>query len=507
MSGWRPRLPVRDAPVVALVAFATVVPAAVLASRAFASAELIDVWRRPGVPRAAWFSVWQGLVSTIATLAVAAVPTWIISRFDFGGRRVAHAVLTVPFVLPTVVVASAFMSFLPSRLDHSIVAVLLAHVFFNIAVVVRVVGPALAAIDERRFDAARTLGASPLRTLVHVAWPAVRRSVATAGALVFIMCATSYGVVRLLGPSGTDTVETEIFRRAVRLGDLDGAVALALIQTLAIVAVLAIGTIRRRRTDSPTMSVSRRPAGRARTLVASTVCLLVATPTVSLVVASLRSGDHWTASGWRALLSHSTRGIDVDIRQAVVTSLVYAAIAAIVATVIAVGSTGRGVANLVGTLPLAISSVVVGLGIIVTYDGSPFDFRGSWWLVPVVHASIATPFACRSVSARRAAIPRGLFDAAATLGSPPWRRFLSVEAPLLRPAISTAVALSAAISLGEFGATSLLSRSDEPTLTLVVARLLSKAGDIPYTAAMATATLLLMLTVSIVMALDRTVGS
>ena len=161
---------------------------------------------------------------------------------------------------------------------------------------------------------------------------------------------------------------------------------------------------------------------------------------------------------------------------------------------------------MISSLPIAVSAVVVGFGILITYDHSPIDIRASWWLVPLVHASIAVPFASRAIAARRSTIPDDLFAAAATLGAAPWQRIVRIELPLIRPALSTSLAMSAAVSLGEFGATSLLSRTDQPTLPMVVARLLGKAGEIPYTAAMATASVLLLLTVALFITFDRSVG-
>ena len=504
-----------EAPVIILVMVATIVPSAVLVARGFSGGELMTIWRRPGVTDAVWFSLWQGLASTALTFAVAAIPTWILSRCDFAGRRVVHALLTVPFVMPTVVVAAAFRSALPDSLDHSVIAVLLAHVFFNVAVVVRIVGPALAAISSGQFEAARTLGASWWHTFAHVTWPTIRRAVVASASLVMLMCSTSYGVVRILGPSGTDTVETEVYRRAMRLGDIDGAVVLALIQMAAIIAVIAIaGGLRRRRTvDAAVISVERQPAGIALMVMVCVTSALFIAPLAAMLMASVRTDGAWTLTGWRALLGRSARvegdhtgpGLDlgIDLWRALATSAAYALIAGAAATAIALTSRARRLSTLVATIPLAVSPVVVGLGILVTYDTHPFDFRSSWWLVPVVHASIATPFACRAVASRRSAIPPDLLAAASTLGASPWRRFILVEVPVLRPALATTFALSAAVSLGEFGATSLLSRGDHPTLPLAISQLLLKAGDIPYSAAMATSTVLLALTLLIVLTLDR----
>jgi len=147
--------------------------------------------------------------------------------------------------------------------------------------------------------------------------------------------------------------------------------------------------------------------------------------------------------------------------------------------------------------------VIVGLGILITYDVEPFDFRSAWWLIPAVHASVALPYALRSIAPLVASLPTGLGEAAATLGASPWRAWWSVELPLLRPALATATATSLAVSLGEFGATSLLTRRDTRTLPLLVESLLGRSGGVGSTAGSAAATMLLVLTGFVIVVLDR----
>src|SRR5262245_23546816 len=82
--------------------------------------------------RVLWFTFWQAALSTLLTLVVGLVPAWVLSRFEFPGRRTFTILVTVPFVLPTVVVGAAFLALLPESLDQTVVAILIAHVFFNI---------------------------------------------------------------------------------------------------------------------------------------------------------------------------------------------------------------------------------------------------------------------------------------------------------------------------------------------------------------------------------------
>ncbi|MGZ8734528.1 MAG: ABC transporter permease, partial [Acidimicrobiia bacterium] len=146
--------------------------------------EVGDVVGDGGLRRVAWFTVWQAVVSTVLTLAIGLPGACLFARFDFPGRRLLHAAIIVPFVLPTVVVGSAFLALLGPRgplaflgIDGTVWAILLAHVFFNYAVVVRTVGGLWSHLDPRREEAARMLGASRARVFLHVTLPALRPAI------------------------------------------------------------------------------------------------------------------------------------------------------------------------------------------------------------------------------------------------------------------------------------------------------------------------------------------
>ena len=108
----------------------------------------IDTLGSSSIRSAAWFTLWQAVVSTLLTLIVAAPLTAVLANVSFRGRRLVNALVTVPFVLPTVVVAGAFFATSqrvglttgPFALSRSVFAIIVAHVFFNVAVVVRTVG-------------------------------------------------------------------------------------------------------------------------------------------------------------------------------------------------------------------------------------------------------------------------------------------------------------------------------------------------------------------------------
>lgn len=498
-------------PAIVLVIFAVVVPVAGLVARTIGAGDFVDVWTRPGVTDAVWFSLWQGLVSALVTAAVGIALAGAIARTEFPGRRFVHAIVTVPFVLPTVVVGAAFLALLPSSLDRTATAIVLAHTFFNVSVIVRTLVPVWSRVDPGLVEAARTLGASPMRVIGRVWWPLLRSPVRTSFALVFTMCATSFGVVRVLGGPSLDTVDSEIYRRAVDLGDLAGAGVLALAQAI-VIAVLIAWSARREPIRLSTLAVDRiRP--RLPRIGRAFVTLVVAgfvAPLAALVIASLRTSSGWSLVGWSHVLGfESSTRLEVDAFGALGNSLKFAFVTVVITVPAAIALARRDVeqpsrlVSIVTSLPVAVSAVLVGLGIVVTYDRSPYDFRGEWWLVPIVHASVALPFVVRIVTPLVAAVPRRMEEAAATLGASPRMVSRRVTLPLLRPAVATAVGTSAAMSLGEFGATSFLTRRDTETLPIVVESLLGRAGGLPRTVGDAVACLLLVVTFVIALSADR----
>jgi thiamine transport system permease protein len=143
--------------------------------------------------------------------------------------------VTVPFVLPTVVVGTAFLAL---GWDQSIWAILAAHVFFNVAVVVRTVSTLWTRIDPELQESARVLGCSERQVFTRVTLPLLRPALAAAASIVFLFTFTSFGVVLILGGFSYATLEVEIYRQAVSLFDLPLAAALAVVQLVGVSAAL-----------------------------------------------------------------------------------------------------------------------------------------------------------------------------------------------------------------------------------------------------------------------------
>lgn len=462
-----------------------------------------------------WFTTWQAAVSTGLTIVAALPLTWALSRYTFRGRRLVEAIVLVPFVLPTIVVATALLAVLPGTLEQTVWAILLAHVFFNVAVVVLVVGTFWRAVDDRLWDAAAALGAGPLRRFVGVTVPVLTPALAAAGAIVFLFCFTSFGVVVVLGGPRYATLEVEIYNQAVRFFDLRTAAVLALVQLAAVAATLAVAGHLERRLGSELATRSTpppRPRGRQAAFVALAVggtIALLAAPLVALVERALSVGDGHGLDNFRAL-ADETPALLVAPWHAIGNSLLFAGSATLVALAIGLPTAvlvarGGSLVGAVAMLPLGASAAMLGFGFLLAFDAPPLDLRSSPWIVPLAQALIATPFVVRTVAPRLRAIDASLREAAAVLGAPPGRVRREIVLPLASRAVATAAALAFAVCLGEFGAALFLSRADWPTLPVAIFRFLGRPGAENVGQAMALSVVLMALTVLVALAVGRAV--
>ncbi|MGW3409925.1 ABC transporter permease [Streptomyces sp. NPDC000888] len=487
-----------------------------------------DVLAQSDIRHVLWFTTWQALASTALTLLIALPGAYVFARFDFRGKQLLRAVVTVPFVLPTVVVGTAFLALVGRgglldelwgvRLDTTVWAILLAHVFFNYAVVVRTVGGLWSQLDPRQEEAARMLGASRLAAWRKVTLPALSPAVAAATLMVFLFTFTSFGVVQILGGPTFSTLEVEIYRQTSEIFDLSTAAVLTIIQFVAVGAILAVHarTVRRRETALRLVSpevTARRPRGVGQWAllagVLASIAVLLVLPLAVLVQRSLDAPDF---GYYRALTSDDSGIFLVAPIEAIGNSLQYALAATAIAVLIgglAAAALTRRAGRLVRgfdallMLPLGVSAVTVGFGFLIALDEPPLNLRSSWILVPLAQALVGVPFVVRTMLPVLRAVDGRLREAAAVLGASPWRVWREVDLPMVRRALLVAAGFAFAVSLGEFGATVFIARPDNPTLPVAVARLLGRAGDLNYGQAMALSTILMVVCAVSLLLLER----
>ncbi len=491
---------------------------------------VVEVLGRPRVHRVLWFTLWSATVGTALSLALGLPAAHILYRRRITGARVLRAALLAPFVLPTVVVGVAFRELVGESgplgflgLDGTPVAIIAGLVFFNASVVIRVVGGAWESLDPRPAEAAAALGASPLQVLGTVTLPALRPAIVSAASVVFLFCATAFGVVLTLGGLRYSSVETEIYLLTTNFLDLQAAAALSVLQLLVVTGLLLVAARARRTADPSTARSVSRPRrltrGDAPALAGTALlAVLVAGPLAALVVGSLRHDGAWSLANYRAL---STRGeqqaLLAPVTEALATSLRTAfdatwmslLLGLVVAVVVTRRSQSpaerrvRSVVDGVFMLPLGVSAVTLGFGFLITLDEPPLDLRDSPLLVPIAQALVALPLVVRTLVPVLAGVDHRLRQAAMTLGASPWRASLTVDLPVVGRPLLAAAGFAFAVSLGEFGATSFLARDAHPTLPVVIFGLIGHPGPMNYGMALAASVVLAATTTAVMLVVER----
>lgn len=517
-------------------------PVLTLVARGFVADGALDlsgfaeVFSRPRTWRIVGLTLAQGAIGTVVSVLLGVPGAYVLYRCRFPGRGVLRAFVTVPFVLPTVVVGVAFRALLRENgplafwhLDGSFAAIIAALVFFNYAVVVRTVGGMWQRLDPRPEQAARSLGASPARAFRTVTLPALTPAIISAASLVFLFCATAFGTVLVLGGLRFGTVETEIWIQTTQFLDLRAAAVLSVVQVVVVAAALAVAARARSRRERALSLVDTASAGGGRphplpAAVTAAALVLLALPLSTLVIGSLRTGDGWGFDHFRALGTTGRdnaltvtvwEALDNSLRTAVDAALIALVVGVLVALVVSRRPRRRAARRAVGALdavfmlPLGVSAVTVGFGALLTL-GHPFgiqtDLRSSGILVPLVQAVVAVPLVVRIVLPVLRAIDPRLREAAGTLGAGPGRVLGSIDGPLVAKSVGLAIGFAFAVSLGEFGATSFLSRPDRPTLPVVIFRLIGQPGADNYGMALAASVVLAGLTAGVMALAERLRG-
>ncbi|MFV0254346.1 MAG: ABC transporter permease [Beutenbergiaceae bacterium] len=486
-------------------------------------------WRIIGITLA------QAGLGTVLAVLFGIPGAYLLYRRTFPGRALVRALVTIPFVLPTVVVGVAFRALLADSgplgflgWDGTMAAIVAALVFFNYAVVVRTVGGMWEHLDPRASEAARALGASRWRAFYSVTVPMLVPAISSAASVVFLFCATAFGVVLILGGPGYATIETEIWIQTTQFLDLRTASILSVAQLLVVTLALVLAARARRRREGALRLTGTTTPGRLRSLrlgrgadladvvpvmlTAVVVLGLVLLPLANLLVASLRTATGWGLGNYVALGSTGgSNALSVSVWEALGTSLRTAVDAALLALIVGslvavvvsrrprsqLGRRAVGALDALFMLPLGVSAVTVGFGFLISLNRPPLDLRSSLILIPIAQAIVAIPLVVRTVLPVLNAIDPRLREAAATLGAGPARVLLSVDGPLLLRSLGLAVGFAFAVSLGEFGATAFLARPDQPTLPVVIVRLLGRPGADNYGMALAAAVVLAVLTAAV----------
>ncbi len=503
--------------------------------------------------RVFWFTIWQAVVSTLLTLLIGLPGAYLFARYEFRGKSLLRALTGVPFVMPTLVVAAAFTTLLgprgwlnlglmalfglqepPFQFMYTLGAILLAHVFYNTTIVLRTVGDYWSRLSPRLEQAARVLGANRWQSWWRVTLPMLLPAIASASLLVFIFDFTSFGVILVLGGPLFATLEVAIYRQTLQMLNFPVAAALSLIQLTVTMLLMVVYTRLTARLSLPVdlqaARFSQRPARTPgqRLFVALGVglmLLLFVTPLVSLGARSFArlepdrqqrtvQDPGLTLDFYRELtVNRRSSAFYSSPSKAVGISLSYAAFTMLVSLLVGLPASwllarhGEApvsrIMDPILMLPMGTSAVTLGLGLIIGLSNSALGPGTSPLLIPLAHTLVAFPFVVRSLTPALRSIQPRLREAAAVLGASPRQVLRAIDLPLVGRAMLVAAIFAFTISLGEFGATAMITRPEYPTISMVIYNFLGHPGGLNYGQALAMSTILMVVAASGMLVIER----
>ncbi len=487
-----------------------------------------------------WFTIAQATLSTLLTLAAALPAAYLFARYRFPGQGLVRALTTVPFLMPTIVVASAFVALVgprgllnlalmsafhlsspPIKLVGTIWIIFIAHIFYNFTIVLRLAGGFWSNLDPQLEDAARVLGAGRLRVFAEVTLPLLMPALLAAALLVFIFDFTSFGVILILGGTRLATLEVEIYRETANLFNLPLAAVLSIVQVAFTFVVMVIYTRIQAQAAVPLrlrpQEATRRglKTWRQRLATGAVVAAMLGFLLTPLLVLLLESFDTTSGLGLDNYieLTINRRGSITFIPplDIIRNSLAFASLTVVLAvglgllaaySVLRSGRIGALLEPLF-LLPLATSAVTLGFGYIVALGRPPLDLRASPWIIPIAHTLIALPLVTRSVLPLLRDIKPNLREAAALLGASPLEAWREVDLPIVMRALVVGAVFAFTISIGEFGATTLIARPEYTTIPLAIYRFLGQPGLINYGQALALSSILMLVSALAIVLMER----
>jgi thiamine transport system permease protein len=507
---------------------------------------------------ALYFTIIESLFSVILTLIIGLPLAWQLGRYEWKHISIIRSLISIPFVMPAIVAAMGFLALIDHggplesigidlRTESGVIgkissltgfentghflALIIAHAWFNISLIVRMVEPTLSTMDPRWEEQIRLLPAGNTRFgRVRYLWlPFIGPAIACASALCFVFSFTSFALVKWLTPNNS-TLESLMAESGgtagiynYRVDTSEIVLAVCLIQLIILIVALAI-TSRLQRKHSlrhamVSESSARKSRGKAPILskiiigigVLFTILPLILVIISSFIVRTVKDGilsSDFSFDAWKAAWNGDNSVLSIP--EALSNSLIYASMTLIFS--ITIGWTiasminrleNRGmvktakIVDMISLAPLAISAVMIGLGILLgILRWYPTMFN--WFLIPVIpHVLLTTPFVVRVMLPAIRSIDNSFEEQAKMLGISPIRVWIHSKLSFLLGPLAVSGSLTIAFSLGEFGATWILVRSGSwDTLSILVDQLMGqpKFNPLVYPMAMASATVLMILT-------------
>ncbi|MHA1778957.1 MAG: ABC transporter permease [Candidatus Heimdallarchaeaceae archaeon] len=485
------------------------------------------------------FSFILALSSTVLCLLLGLPVGYFFARYSFKGKNFLMNILTIPFVLPPIVVLLGFvitfgeqgwLNSLWMTITHSqnpliilfgsFQGILLAHVFYNVSVIIRMTIPAWKSVDQDMLEVAETLGTSRWMRFKKIIFPQIFNYIISASILVFIYCFNSFAIVLYLGEARYQTLEVRIYKLLAKQLEFEEGAALAVVQLIVNTVVIILYLIFERKTRK--MAIGKEKSFQEEKLVLSfkewkkflaivlygiyilALSIFIIAPLIAVIIRSFTPSTavHAWYWGYQELLSSEYHPLlHTSPLRILSNTILFASLNTIITLILSIAlvfilrkkfenlrryrkSKVEDLISYLIILPMATSSVTLAIGLYLQFRTTNLYNNVVWIFIVFAHVLISVPFATRSILSSYNRIDVELLNVATTLGASRLTIFRKIELPLIKNGLIVGAIFSFAISLGEFGATYFLVRTEYSTLSVGIYNLLlSHTLQLPATMA------------------------
>lgn len=500
------------------------IPLAETLLRGFNLSSFFNVLSKNYYRRVISFTFFQATLSALLSIIIAFPGAYIITRYKFPGKKLFISITSLTFVIPSILTVLGFVllfgnngvlnRFLievfnlkepPLKILYSLKAVLLAHVFYNFPLAIRIISSLWKKIPYELTEASYTLGFNRIKTFFKITLPYLRSSILTSFTLIFLYCFMSFGIILVLGGGpALSTIEVEVYRFARIALDFESAATLSLIESVITVAVLLIYL----KSDnlhikSSSLKGFYREFNFKKIIIFSLylfpLILIVIGPLLTVFIHSFikqqgfQNNYYLTLDWYRSIFGLNYNRFSQTAIYAIKNSFTIGSIVVLLtiplASLITTNSLKefryKNLYRLLFFLPMGISSIIIGL----SYLTKPV-FSDSYLAIIISHIIIALPLAIRSINNVYRTIDHSLIEASMTLGFSRFKTFLKIEIPLMKSGLVTAAIFTLALSIGEMNASIMLAPSGFVTIPLAIYQLI---GSYNFMGACALGSILLLL--------------
>ena len=488
------------------------------------------------------FSIVQAFLSALISILVGLPGAWLLTHYNFPGQRWFRLLTYLPFILPSILVVLAMVLFFgnngwinrglmfflgteepPVQFLYSLSGILIAHVFYNFPIAMKIIGDQWERISEQYLQAARSLGAGSIKRFFGITFPLLLPSIGSAFVLIFILCMNSFAIILVLGGGiRYTTIEVLIYQLARIELDFSGAGSLAFLQgclSLVSMVILFRGRNRWVEQKSPVKNwlplKLRNYSLKAWFALCWIIFVLIFTlgPLSAIVLDSFRKFENgewiYTWYWYDKLFSWSENNyfllslwnsLRIGLGSALISSLCGIGLVSLIAYK---KGGQRRFWEVLTLFPLTLSTVVFGVAWFHFYQGNLVDTVPLIYVVIAMHALLTCPYWIRVVLPTLESIPQKWHIESKMLGGTILEYGFRILWPWLRKTFLIAFFFSFSLSLGELNSTMMIADDSVRTLPLEIYGAIS---GYRFSYASAVAVILLFLSVSIFFAVERSLG-